>query len=302
MNAPERRAGPPQASECPHGGQRSTQSDKRGGTASAPIGVFDSGIGGLSILKALRAELPNESFVYIADSGNAPYGEKGDAFVIDRSRALTQTLIDQHGIKALVVACNTATAAASKLLRTEFPDLPLVGVEPALKPAVQLSKTRRIGVLATRGTLESAKFGALLDSLASQADFVLQPCDGLAAAIEREDTIKIKALCAEYTPALGEFGTQTGEIDTVVLGCTHYPFISEQLRELTGADVHFIDTGEPVARQTRRLLEAAGGLNPRPAAAGYGDLQLFTTGDLDSFTLLAKHWLGLPDSFKTFNL
>lgn len=302
MNAPERRAAPPQASECPHGGQRSMQSDKRGGTASAPIGVFDSGIGGLSILKALRAELPNESFVYIADSGNAPYGEKGDAFVIDRSRALTQTLIDQHGIKALVVACNTATAAASKLLRTEFPDLPLVGVEPALKPAVQLSKTRRIGVLATRGTLESAKFGALLDSLASQADFVLQPCDGLAAAIERKDTIKVRALCAEYTPALGEFGTKTGEIDTVVLGCTHYPFISEQLRELTGADVHFIDTGEPVARQTRRLLEAAGGLNPRPAAAGYGDLQLFTTGDLDSFTLLAKHWLGLPDNFKTFNL
>lgn len=274
-------------------------------TVHRPIGVFDSGIGGLSVLKALRAELPNESFVYIADSGNAPYGEKGDAFVIERSRALTQTLIVQHGVKALVMACNTATAAASKVLRAEYPDLPVVGVEPALKPAVQLSKTRRIGVLATRGTLESAKFGALRDSLAEQAEFILQPCDGLAAAIEREDTIKIRALCAQYTPALGEFGTLAGQIDTVVLGCTHYPFISAQLRELTGVDVQFIDTGTPVARQTQRLLQAAGRLNSRPVAAGFGNLgnlQLFTTGDLGSFTLLAKHWLGLPDSFKTFNL
>lgn len=271
-------------------------------TVHRPIGVFDSGIGGLSILKALRAELPNESFVYIADSGNAPYGEKGDAFVIERSRVLTQTLIEQHGIKALVVACNTATAAAAKVLRAQFPELPLVGVEPALKPAVALSKTRRIGVLATRGTLESAKFGALRDSLASQADFIVQPCDGLAAAIEREDTIKIKALCSAYTPALGAFGTLAGQIDTIVLGCTHYPFISEQLRELTGSSVHFIDTGEPVARQTRRLLEAAGTLNSPAAAVGLGGLQLFTTGDLDSFSLLAQHWLKLPDGFKGLKL
>ncbi len=268
----------------------------------APIGVFDSGIGGLSILKALRAELPNESFVYIADSGNAPYGEKGDAFVIERSRALTQTLIHQHGIKALVVACNTATAAASSVLRAEYPDLPLVGVEPALKPAVLLSKTRRIGVLATRGTLASAKFGALMASLASQAEFILQPCDGLAAAIEREDTIKIRALCEEYTPALGEFGLHSGQIDTVVLGCTHYPFISEQLRELTGANVQLIDTGEPVARQTHRLLQTGGKLNSEAASAQTDNSQLFTTGDLASFTLLAKHWLGLPDSFQALKL
>lgn len=270
----------------------------------APIGVFDSGIGGLSILKALRTELPNESFVYIADSGNAPYGEKGDAFVIERSRALTQTLIHQHGIKALVVACNTATAAASKVLRAEYPNLPLVGVEPALKPAVALSKTRRIGVMATRGTLESAKFSALRDSLADQAEFILQPCDGLAAAIEREDTIKIRALCAVYTPALGEFGNLAGQIDTIVLGCTHYPFISEQLRELTGSGVQFIDTGEPVARQTHRLLHAAGQLNTATPTTleDAGSLQLFTTGNLSSFTLLAKHWLGLPDSFKALKI
>ena len=275
-------------------------------TKHAPIGVFDSGIGGLSILKALRAELPNESFVYIADSGNAPYGEKGDAFVIDRSRALTQALIDQHNIKALVVACNTATAAAAKVLRAEFPDLPLVGVEPALKPAVQHSKTRKIGVMATRGTLESAKFAALKASLADQADFIVQPCDGLAAAIEREDTPEIIALCSIYTPAIGQFGTSNGEIDTLVLGCTHYPFINDHLRKLTGEAVQFIDTGEPVARQTRRLLEAAGTLNIDAVVNGFDgsieDLKLFTTGDQAEFTLLAKHWLGLPDHFQTFTI
>ncbi len=265
-------------------------------TSHRPIGVFDSGIGGLSILKALRAELPHESFVYIADSGNAPYGEKGDDFVIARSRALTRTLLDEYGnykVKALVVACNTATAAAVKLLRAEYPNLPLVGVEPALKPAVQLSQTKRIGVMATRGTLESAKFAALKASLADQAEFILQPCDSLAAAIETQNIPKIIALLATYTPAIGQFGTKNGQIDTLVLGCTHYPFISDLLRVHTGPDVHYIDTGAPVARQTRRLLEAAGTLN---TSAELGDLQFFTTGDLPSFTPLTKLWLNLPDT------
>ena len=263
---------------------------------TAPIGVFDSGIGGLSILKALRDQLPHESFLYIADSGNAPYGEKGDDFVIARSRALTSALIDQDGhykVKALVVACNTATAAAVKLLRAEYPNLPLVGVEPALKPAVHFSKTKRIGVMATRGTLESAKFAILKASLADQAEFIMQPCDGLAGAIESQNTPKTIALLAEYTPAIGQFGTQNGQIDTLVLGCTHYPFISDLLRVHTGPDVHYIDTGEPVARQTRRLLEAAGTLN---TSAELGDLQLFTTGDLDSFAKLTKLWLNLPET------
>lgn len=253
-------------------------------------------------MKALRAELPNETFVYIADSGNAPYGEKGDAFVIARSRMLTQTLIEQHNIKALVIACNTATAAAAKVLRTEFPDLPLVGVEPALKPALQISKTRKIGVMATRGTLESAKFAALKTSLADQAEFITQACDGLAAAIEHQDTPKIIALCEEYTPAIGEFGTSNGQVDTLVLGCTHYPFISAHLRKLTGAGVHFIDTGEPVARQTRRLLEATNTLNTQAAPTAFDGLQLFTTGDAMAFNLLAKHWLELPTHFQTFNM
>ena len=252
-----------------------------------PIGVFDSGMGGLSILGALRAELPHEDFVYVADSGHAPYGERDDHHVIARSRVITDYLRTQHGIKALVMACNTATAAAIQLLRQEHPDLPIIGVEPALKPAVNQSKTRRIGVMATRGTLGSAKFRALVESLAGQADFVCQSCDGLADAIEREDTPKIRALCAYYLSATGRFGIKTGEIDTLVLGCTHYPFASEHLVKLVGPAVRLIDNGEPVARQTRRMLP---GISSNPAQ---GQFRLFTTGNAAALQHAAQHWLGL---------
>ena len=258
-----------------------------------PIGVFDSGTGGLSILKALRAELPLENFIYVADSGHAPYGERDHAHVVERSRAITAHLITQHNIQALVIACNTATAAAIDLLRQQYPLLPIVGVEPALKPAVAQSKTRRIGVMATRGTLESAKFGALLASLAGQADFVCQPCDGLADAIERADTSKTIALCEYYTGAMGQFGINKGEIDTVVLGCTHYPFASHVITQLIGPDVRLIDNGEAVARQTRRLLPTL----PLPTSplATPGHCALFSTGDGSHLQRAAQHWLALAD-------
>src|SRR3954463_5260565 len=160
-----------------------------------PIGVFDSGVGGLSVLRALRAELPREDFVYFSDAGHAPYGEKGEQFVSDRSLAIAVDLLEEHRIKSLVVACNTATAAAVHLLRARHTHLPVVGVEPALKPAAALTKTGHVAVLATRGTLASAKFQALKDSLREQADFVTVPCDGLAAAIEADDPAQIRELC-----------------------------------------------------------------------------------------------------------
>ena len=249
--------------------------------------MFDSGIGGLSILKALRAELPREDFVYLADSGHAPYGERDDAHVIARSRAITSHLLATHDIKALVMACNTATAAAIHLLRQEHPDLPIVGVEPALKPAVAQSRTRRIGVMATRGTLGSAKFRTLRAALGDQADFVCQPCDGLAEAIEHEDTAKIIALCTDYTAAMGPFGMNDGQIDTLVLGCTHYAFARDHLTLLLGPDVGLIDNGQPVARQTRRLLPTLS-CDDSP-----GDCVLLSTGESTSLQRAARHWLGL---------
>ena len=253
----------------------------------APIGVFDSGIGGLSVLKALRAELPGEHFVYLADNAHAPYGERGDDHVIARTRAVVQRLREEHAIKALVIACNTATAAAIHLVRSEHPDLPLVGVEPALKPAAAATRTGRVGVLATRGTLASAKLRVLHDSLRGQAEFVLQPCDGLADAIEARDHAQVSALCARYTQALGPLGRETGQVDTVVLGCTHYPFAWTELATLVGPDVQLVETGEPVARQARRLLEASGQLAP----AGEGSLALLSTGPRHSLESAAAQWL-----------
>jgi glutamate racemase len=252
-----------------------------------PIGVFDSGIGGLSILKALRAALPAEEFIYFADTGHAPYGERGDAYVVERTRAILQQLLDEHAIKAVVIACNTATAAAIHVVRMEVPGVPIVGVEPALKPAVALSRTRRIGVLATRGTLASDKFRLLHAGLSDQAEFVLQPCDGLADAIENQDAPRIAALCERYAQALGEMGTQSGQVDTLVLGCTHYAFARAQLAAHTGPGVRLIETGEPVARQTLRLLAARGQLK----AGGTGSIQLISTGSLAALTAAATHWL-----------
>ncbi|MFC5497766.1 glutamate racemase [Caenimonas terrae] len=256
-------------------------------SASRPIGVFDSGVGGLSILRALRAELPAENFVYLADAGFAPYGERDDAFVAERARAVAQRLLDEHAIKALVIACNTATAAAVHVLRAQLPGLPIVGVEPALKPALALTRTGRIGVLATRATLASAKFAALQAALQGQAQFVLQACDGLADAIETNDGPRIAELCAQYTGALGRLGADSGAIDTLVLGCTHYPFAQPQLQQLAGADVHLVETGQPVARQTRRLLESAG----LRAPAGAGALRLESTGELAALERAAARWL-----------
>lgn len=249
--------------------------------------MFDSGVGGLSVLRALRAELPHEDFVYVADSGFAPYGERDHRHVVARARAITSYLRTQHAIQTLVIACNTATAAAIHLLRQEHPNLPMVGVEPALKPAVATSHTKHIGVLATRGTLGSAKFQTLLDSLAGQAHFSCQPCDGLADAIEHADTTKIVALCKEYTRAMGQFGLKNQQIDSLVLGCTHYPFAHAELSALLPAGVQLIDNGQPVARQTRRVLPQAA-RDDQP-----GQLTLCSTGRPELLAQAAQRWLGL---------
>ncbi|HEY9208909.1 MAG TPA: glutamate racemase [Acidovorax sp.] len=259
---------------------------------TAPVGVFDSGIGGLSVLQALRAELPREHFVYLDDSGFAPYGERGDAYVTERSRTVTQHLRSRYGIKALVIACNTATMAAVAQLRAEHPDLPIIGVEPGLKPAAAASQTKRVGVIGTRGTVTSAKFDALLRSLRGQSEYLVQPCDGLADAIHRSvtsaDLSEAMALCKKYIGAMGRFGTQVGEIDTLVLGCTHYVFVQDQLAALVGPQVQIVSTGEPVARHARRLLEAAQTL----ATAGPGRIQLTTTGNTATLQAAARRWLG----------
>jgi len=257
----------------------------------SPVGVFDSGVGGLSVLAALRAELPHENFVYFADTAYAPYGERGDAYVIERSRAVVEHLLREQGIKALVVACNTATTAAIHLLRADHPDLPIVGLEPGLKPAVASSRTGHISVLATRGTLASAKYANLRASFAGSADVRPVPCDGLVKAIEGFDSGGIAALSERYMAEAGPFGDGPGEVDTVVLGCTHYPLVKEELGKHAPATLRFIDTGVPVAQQTRRLLASAGRLADGTGAAG--NLLLQSSGDVAALEAAAARWLGL---------
>ena len=268
------------------------------------IGVFDSGVGGLSVLRELLRELPYERFVYLADQGHAPYGERSDAHVVQRAHLIAQHLVNKHGIKALVVACNTATAAAIHLLREAHPGLPIVGIEPALKPAVSLSQTRRIGVMATRSTLQSEKFRVLAGSMRGQAEFVLQACDGLADAIERDDAMKIGAICAHYTGALGLFGTERGQIDTLVLGCTHYPFAIRTLKALVGNTIALLEGGAPVARQTRRLLAEQQWLSDSAPSGSTSQSRVVfgSTADPAALQAAVGRWLERADTVASCNI
>jgi glutamate racemase len=215
------------------------------------IGVFDSGIGGRSVLRALRARLPAEEFTYFADSDNAPYGEREEAFVAGRSLAIAKSLVEKQGAKLVVVACNTATAAAIHLLRDAYPHVPFVGVEPPLKPAAAATRTKQVGVMATRGTLSSEKFSALHASLeGSGVRFILQPCDGLAHAIEQDDSPKVRELCERYVGAI----RSQGEVDTLVLGCTHYALVDDVLQAVAGSGVRLVEPGVAVARRVASLL------------------------------------------------
>ena len=260
----------------------------------APIGIFDSGVGGLSVLRHIRAQLPQEDLIYFADSGHAPYGDKTEQQVIDRSLAVAGYLL-QQGAKALVVACNTATIAAIKALRARYPDLPIVGVEPGLKPAAAISRNGKIGVLATERTLRGEKLLALREQVSSAtgATFILQPCVGLVERIEQsamgsDPLDATSAMLDRYIAPLLAQG-----VDTLVLGCTHYPFVQDAIartvRAHTQEQITLVDTGEAVARQLARLLDAA---NLRRTGNDSPQLQGYTTAKVEA---LAQAFAGLLD-------
>lgn len=232
---------------------------------NAPIGVFDSGVGGLSVLREIRARLPNETLFYLADSGHVPYGEKSPEFIRARCRSIAAFLLER-GAKALVLACNTATAAGIAELRELYPHLPLVGMEPAVKPAARATRSGVVGVLATTGTLKSAKFAALLDRFASDVRVVTQPCPGLVECVEAGelDTPQTRALLERFVQPLLEQGC-----DTLILGCTHYPFIKPLLLQMLPPTVALVDTGAAVARHLETVLEDAGLLGQSSAAPGF---------------------------------
>ena len=267
---------------------------------AAPIGVLDSGVGGLSVLQALQAALPHEDFVYIADSAHTPYGERGDEFVVGRTLDIAQHLRDACGVKALVIACNTASAAAGHAVRSSSPGWPVVAIEPALKPAAQLTRSGRVGVLATRGTLASRKYALLREAMSEAhpgTEFIALACDGLASAIERwaltDEGDPAHERLERYLAQLGPLGGSSGQIDTLVLGCTHYPLMREQIRRRIPPGIHLVEAGEPVARQARRLLHATGLLRESDdaASARNGRLRLFTTGDSAALQAATTRWL-----------
>lgn len=238
----------------------------------APIGVFDSGIGGLTVLEEIQQLLPHESLLYVADCGYIPYGEKSPAFILERSRQVAGFFREQ-GAKAVVIACNTATVAAVADLRLDYPDWPLVGMEPAVKPAAAATRSGVVGVLATTGTLQSAKFAALLDRFATDVRVITQPCPGLVELIESGDLSSpaLRQLLQVYIDPLLSAGC-----DTIILGCTHYPFLKPLLAQMLPASIILIDTGAAVARQLKRLLGERDLLATDPAQPA----QFWTSGDV----------------------
>ena len=252
------------------------------------IGVFDSGIGGLSILKELRKQLPRENFIYIADLAWSPYGNKPVDLLIDRAETLTRFLL-QRQVKAIVIACNTATAAAVATLRAHY-SLPIVGVEPGIKPATQTTITGVAGILATQRTIDSEKFQTLLRQFNQSTTIIPQPCPGLAEAIDEggSNLALREQLIRHFTTPLLEQGA-----DTLVLGCTHYPLIIDEIRAVTGDRVHLIDTSAAIARQVIRQLQINGIVNAEP---GEGTEEFYSS-DIASATNPAKRQAVLGEIF-----
>ncbi len=216
-----------------------------------PIGVFDSGLGGISVLKEIHKQLPNEDLIYIADSAHTPYGDKDRQTILQRCRFVTQYFQEQD-VKALVIACNTATAVAANTLRKEFPALEIIGLEPAVKPAAQLTKKKAIGILATEQTIKSQRLANLINEYASEIRTETQACSGLVEQVEAGEfsSDTTKKLLANYINPMLDKG-----IDTLVLGCTHYPFLSESIQQLTNGSVKILETSIPVTHQLKRILK-----------------------------------------------
>jgi glutamate racemase len=235
----------------------------------APIGVFDSGVGGLSVLREIRTRLPAEDLVYVADSGHCPYGGKPYPAIQARARAITSFLLNR-GAKAIVVACNTATVAAIADLRAAF-DVPIVGMEPAVKPAAAATRSGIVGVLATGATLAGDRFALLAERWTDGVELLTQACPGLVEQVEAGDMTgeATRGLLRRYVTPLVDRGA-----DTLVLGCTHYPFLRGALADLVGPDVYIVDSGKAVARQVERVLDAEG---LRAPGASSGHVELYTS-------------------------
>ncbi|MCI5621404.1 MAG: glutamate racemase [Lachnospiraceae bacterium] len=242
-----------------------------------PIGVFDSGVGGISVLRELVRLMPNENYIFYGDSMRAPYGSK----TLEEVRQLTEEHVEElmgHHVKAVVIACNTATSADVSILRSRYPDIPIIGIEPALKPAVLCQENAHVLVLATPMTIREKKFQTLMAQYESQAQIWTRPCPDLVRFVERGE-FSSRELYDYLNSVLADYRDKP--VDAVVLGCTHFPFVKEAIRQALGKDVRFFDGGEGVARETRRRLQEMGELAPEDVT---GQVQ-FINSDPDKLPL-----------------
>lgn len=261
-------------------------------THPATIGIFDSGIGGLSVYRAIRQILPAQPVIYFADQQHVPYGSRPLEEVRHFSEAITHFLI-QHGAALIVVACNTASAAALHYLRATFPTIPFVGMEPAVKPAAETTRSGKVGVLATPATFQGALYASVVERFATGVKLLTNTCNGLVQEIEAgrlDDDPARRILQSALVPMLRE------GIDTVVLGCTHYPFVIPLIEEICGPGVRVIDPAPAVARQTRRLLELHNLLAEGEQAA---EVHFYTSGDANTLRQQVARLLGEHGTYHT---
>jgi glutamate racemase len=256
-------------------------------TPTSPIGVFDSGVGGLSILREIRRRQPHERLIYVADSGFAPYGDRETDFIETRADAIVRFLIAQ-GVKAIVVACNTATGVAVERLRMVYA-LPIIAIEPPVKPAAAVTRSGVVGVLATRATLASSKFATLVGQHARQVRIIVQPCPGLAKQVEGGDLTSpaTKALVDRYVLPLVQQGA-----DALVIGCTHYSFLTPLISQAAGVDIAILDPAPAVARELHRRLQAADLLAPAGADSDGSVETFWSSGTLESVTMVMRELWG----------
>ena len=257
-----------------------------GCVALDPVGVFDSGVGGLSVVGELMRQLPNRPIVYLADQANAPYGQRSMTEICRLARGITRFLLDQ-GACAIVMACNTASAAALHPLRAEMPGVPFVGMEPAVKPATERTRTGHVGVIATQATFQGQLFASLLDRYAAGVTVHQEVCPDLVPLVEAGEvnSDRTKRAVAGYLAPLLEAG-----IDQLVLGCTHYPFLRPLIEEAIGPNVEIIDPAPAVARQTRRIVESPERASQDAVSPHHS---FYTTGDPRRFRSLLKTLLNV---------
>ncbi|MBK9781611.1 MAG: glutamate racemase [Anaerolineales bacterium] len=255
-----------------------------------PIGVFDSGVGGLSVLREIRSLMPGEDIIYFGDQGHVPYGPRAMGQIQDFSEGIAQFLLKQRA-KIIVVACNTASAAALTYLRQTFPEVPFVGMEPAVKPAAEKTQTGKVGVLATPATFQGALYASVVERFANGVELFQNTCNGLVQQIETGD------LNSEKTRQILQNALQPmleNNIDTVVLGCTHYPFVIPLVEEIVGEKVRVIDPAPAVARQVKRLLETRGMINETG-----GILRFVTSGEAAALKSSLNILLGINSEVET---